>query len=106
MQKFEYGDTVATVTDGKICFEIPINNLVYAFNYSPDNPSEDGEQFVKVKEDKTQEFAEYIAKHMIEPSNQETGASYFEDAIDRVFDEVFESYEDFAEYPEYDDDEE
>ena len=49
MKKFEYGDTVASVTDDKVCFEIPIDNLEYAFNYSPDNPSEDGEQFVKVK---------------------------------------------------------
>lgn len=105
MKKFEVGDIVASVTNDKVCFEIPIDNLVYAFNYSPDNPSEDGEQFVKVKEDQIQEFAEYVARKMIEPSNQETGASYFEEAIDKVFNEVFECYEDFAEYPEYDDDE-
>lgn len=102
MKKFECGDIVATVTDDKICFEVPIDNLVYAFNWSPDNPSEDGEQFVKVKEGRSQEFAEYVAKHMIEPSDQETGLSFFEEAIDKVFDEVFESYEDFADYPEYD----
>lgn len=105
MKKFEYGDTVATVTDYKVCFEIPINNLVGAFNYNPDNPSEDGKQFVRVKEGKTQEFAEYVAKNMIEPYDHETGLSYFDEAIYKIFNEVFESYEDFAGYPEYDDEE-
>lgn len=101
---FEENGFEATVTSDKVRWEIPIDNLANAFNYSPENPSEDGEKFVEIKEDKTHEFAEFVAKTMMQPYNQETGASYIEEALDKVFNEVFEGYEDFADYPEYDDD--
>lgn len=104
MKKFEENGFTATVTKDKVRWEIPISNLIFAFNNSPENPSEDGEQYITVKRGKRQEFAEFVAKTMFNECDQETGASYIEQAIDGVFREIFEDYKDFAKYPEYEED--
>lgn len=102
MKKIEGNGLTATVTDKVIRWEIPISNLIFAFNNSPENYSEDGENFIKVKKGKRQEFAEYVAQQLMEPCDSETGLSHIEQAIDNVFLSVFEGYEDFAKYPGYD----
>lgn len=100
--EFISGETKAIVTSDKICWEIPIETLITAFSYSPDNPSEDGEHYVEIKENKKQEFAKFVAYTMIRPYDTETGLSILEAAIDKVFMEVFEGYETFAFYPHID----
>ena len=42
MKKFEENGFTATVTDKVVRWEIPISNLINAFNNSPENYSEDG----------------------------------------------------------------
>ena len=99
MKKYKYNGFTATVTDKVVQWEIPINNLVRAFNLSPENPTADGEHYVKIKRGKKQEFAEYVAQMMFDECDQETGASHIEQAIDDVFKTIYEDEKDFAKYP-------
>lgn len=104
MKKFKYFDYVATVTDKVVRWEIPIANLIYAFENSPDNPSEDGENFISIRKDKKKDFAEFIAKALMEECNQNTGESYIEKAIGECFIErIYEEYQEFAKYPDDED---
>lgn len=104
MKKFENNGFTATVTKDVVRWEIPISNLIKAFNDSPNNYSEDGENFISVKKGKRQEFAEYVAQQLIEQQcDSETGATHLEQAIENVFEEVFSSDEEFAKYPGFDD---
>lgn len=103
MKKFENNGFTATVTKDVVRWEIPIRNLIHAFNYSPNNYSEDGENFISVKRGKRQEFAEYVAQQLIMQCDGETGASHMEQAIENVFEEVFSGDEEFAKYPGFDD---
>lgn len=102
MKKFEENGFTATVTDKVVRWEIPISNLINDFNNSPENYSEDGENYIKVKKGKRQEFAEYVAQQLMEQCDTETGMSHIEQAIENVFLNVFEGDEDFAKYPGYD----
>ncbi len=103
MKKFKENGFTSTVTKDVVRWEIPISNLINAFNNSPENYSEDGEHYITVKRDKRQEFAEYVAQQLMLECDSETGASHIEQAIDNVFLGVFEGNEEFAHYPEYDD---
>jgi hypothetical protein len=105
VKKIEYNGFTATVTNGKVKWEIPISNLINAFYYCPMNIYEDEEDGIKIKRGKRQEFAEYVARKMLDEANQDTGASYIEEALDKVFEEAYESGCDFIKYPdeEYDD---
>lgn len=103
IKKFEGNGFTATVTDKVVRWEIPITNLINAFNNSPENYSEDGENYIEVKKRCRRDFAEYVAQQLMEPCDSETGLSHIEQAIDNVFLDVFEGDEDFANYPEYED---
>jgi len=105
MKKFECNGFTATVTNKVVRWEISISNLKCAFNNSPENYSEDGEHFIKVKKGKLKEFAEYVAEQLIISENADTGSSFLEEAIDQAFEQVFESDEEFAYYPESDEEE-
>ena len=98
-KKFHNNGFTATVTDKVVRWEIPIDNLVNAFKLSDYNYSTDGEHYITVKKDKKQEFAEYVAQKMFDECDQNTGASYIEQAIDEVFETIFEDDKDFADYP-------
>lgn len=101
MNKFEENGFTATVTDKVVRWEISIVNLVNALELSPENPSEDGENFVSIKRGKKKEFAEFVAKALMDQCDQETGESYIEKALDECFRErIFEEYQEFAKYPE------
>ncbi len=103
MKKFEYNGFTATVTKDKVKWEIPISNLINAFYYSPMNMFEDEDSGTKIKKDKRQEFAEYIAEKMFDEVDSETGASYIEEALDKVFEEAYESGAEFIKYADEDD---
>lgn len=101
MKKFKNFDYIATVTDKVVRWEIPIANLIDAFENSPENPSEDGENFVSIRRGKKKEFAEFIAKALMYECDQNTGESYIEKALSECFREhIFEDYKEFAKYPE------
>lgn len=77
------------LTKKKLKIEISIKNLVSAFELSPNNFDES-----KVKRGKRNEFAKFVAEHIIAECDSETGDTYMTDAFDSVFDLLFEGYED------------
>lgn len=98
-EKFESLGFTATVTKLKVKIEIPISNLVQGFEVSPNNFED-----AKVKRGYRQAFARYIAKHLVDGSNPDTGESPIMEAIEQVFEDMFEGAEDFIKYPEDDED--
>lgn len=101
MKKFEENGFTATVTDKVVRWEIPIANLINVLELSPENPSEDGENFVSIRRGKKKEFAEFVAKALMYECDQNTGESYIEKALSECFREhIFEDYKEFAKYPE------
>lgn len=94
MKKFENLGFTTKLTNDKLTIEIPIRNLVTAFEFCPNNYDES-----KVKRGKRQMFAEFVAKQIIEEClDSETGESPMSRAFDSVFDLLFEGYEDGEEF--------
>lgn len=98
MKKIEYNGFTATITGDKVKWEIPISNLAFAFENNPTNMYEDETCGTRIRRGKRHEFAEYVVKKMFDEADQDTGASYIEEALDKVFEEVYESGEDFIKY--------
>jgi|GEM_PF-1634174 hypothetical protein len=101
MKKFEDNGFTTIVTSDKIKIEIPIANLICAFENSPDNMCENGEPMT-VKRGKRQDFAEFIAGNLLSEKDSETGETYISGAFDGVFTLLFEGYaigDDFVNYP-------
>ncbi len=100
MKKFENLGFTTKLTDKKLTIEIPIKNLVCAFEFAPNNYDES-----KVKRGKRQMLAEFVAKKIIEEClDSETGDSPMSNAIDSVFDLLFEGYEDGSEFIKFEED--
>ena len=100
MKKFENLGFISKLTDEKLTIEIPIKNLVSAFELCPNNYDES-----KVKRGKRQLFAEYVAKQILEECDQETGDTYISNAFDSVFELLFEGFEDGSEFIDFGDEE-
>lgn len=98
-EKFESLGFTATVTKQKLKIEIPISNLVQGFEVSPNNYAD-----AKVKRGHRQAFAKYLAQHLVDGSNPDTGESPIMEAVEQVFEDMFEGTEDFIKYPEEDED--
>lgn len=93
MKQFENMGFTSTVTTDKLKIEIPISNLVFAFESAPNNcVGEDGSPS-RIKRGKRQQFAEWVAEHIIDEHDQETGASFIAEAFDNLFEQIFEGYE-------------
>ena len=90
MKKFENSGFTSILTNDKLKIEIPISNLVCAFNNCPDNPIGDGQ--LKVKRGKRKEFAEFCAEYIVDECNCETGDTYLTEAFDRLFNQLFEGF--------------
>lgn len=86
MIKYEDDLVTTTVTDKKLKIEIPIKCLVNAFEYYPDNYCE-----AKVKRGKRQQFANYLAKAILQEIDQDTGNNLVKDMFDRAFEELLEN---------------
>lgn len=100
MKKFEDNGFTSIITNDKLKIEIPIANLVNAFNYNPNNYD------CKIKRGKRKEFAEFLAKHIFDESDQETGANYIQEAFDKVFEMAMEDFDnDFIKFEDEDYDE-
>jgi len=93
MKKFENLGFTSKLTSKKLIIEIPIKNLVAAFEFCPDNYDES-----KVKRGKRQLFAEFVAKQILNECDSETGDTPISRAFDSVFELLFEGYEDGAEF--------
>jgi hypothetical protein len=95
MKKYKDGDNgkciVTSVNNKAIVIEIPISTLVTAFNYLEANA--DG---TVVKRGKRQVFAELVAEHLHDEIDQETGASYITDMLDKLFVDFGEGHIDTA----------
>ena len=98
MKKFkEKGTGYSTsVDEKKLIIQVPISTLVSAFNYAPDNY--DG---VIVKRGKRQAFAEFIAKHINDEFDSETGASYLTEMLDKMFSAITDGDYDIPELVKY-----
>ena len=83
------------VTNDKIKIEVKISGAINAFNNNPTNYCPN----ITVKRGKRKEFAEYLAKSLIEVGNSETGDSLVMEMFDQIFEQIFESAEDFCNYP-------
>jgi hypothetical protein len=101
MKKFENLGFTTKLTNQKLTIEIPIKNLVTAFELSPNNYDES-----KVKRGKRQMFAEFVAKQILEECDSETGDTHISRAFDSVFDLLIEGYEDGREFIKFGDEEE
>lgn len=88
MKKFEDMGFTSIVTNDKLKIEIPIKNLVIAFQACPNNYDED-----TIKRGKRQAFAEWVAEMVVSECDQEDGASFLHKMFDAVFDQYFEGYE-------------
>lgn len=93
-EKFESLGFTATVTKQKLKIEIPISNLIQGFEVSPNNFDE-----AKVKRGHRQAFAKYLAQHLVDGSNPDTGESPIMEAIEQVFEDMSEGAEEFIKYP-------
>lgn len=106
MKKFDCGaGFISTVTDKKLKLEIPISNLVCAFECAPNNMTDTGGQ-ITVKRGKRKEFAEWVAEYILDEANSEDGAAHIHKAFDSVFDLLLEGYEDGQEFLDYAEEEE
>ncbi len=93
MKKFENLGFTTKLTNEKLSIEIPIKNLVTAFEFCENNYDES-----KVKRGKRQMFAEFVAKQIINECDSETGDSPITKAFDSVFELLFEGFEDGTEF--------
>ena len=93
MKEFERLGLTSKLTNEILSIEIPIDNLVNAFELCPNNYHED-----KVKKDKKQMFAEFIAQQILNECDSETGDTHISKAFDSVFDLLIEGYEDGSEF--------
>lgn len=85
MKQFKENGTgyKTVVDDKKLIIEIPISTLVCAFNYFPNNV-----EGSVIKSGKRQAFAEFVAEHLHDEIDSETGASYITDMFDKMFDAI------------------
>lgn len=97
---YENAGFTSSLQNGVLRIEIPIENLVTAFENCPNNFDE-----LTIKKGCELEFADFVAEHIVDECDQETGDTYMTDAADHVFELIFEGYEDpeFVVYPEEED---
>jgi len=100
MKKFENLGFTSKLTNTKLIIEIPVKILVSAFEFYPNNYDES-----KVKKGKRQMFAEFVAEHILDECDSESGDTFISKALDGVFDLLIEGYEDGREFIEFGEDE-
>lgn len=98
MEKFNGAGFISTVTQDKLKLEIPIANLVCAFEGDPNNTGDDYGNPFTIKRGKRQEFAKWVAKWILEEADCEDGTAHIHKAFDSVFELLYEGYEDGEEF--------
>lgn len=96
MKKFENMGFTTIVTNDKVKIEIPISGLVGGFKWHESNLFDK----VAIRRGMRKQFAEWFAEQIIAEEDPETGSSFIANAVDRVFELIFEGFEtpDFAHY--------
>lgn len=74
-----------SVDDKELHMTISIKDLKYLFETDSENFDES-----KVKRGKQKEFAEWVAKMLLEESNQETGEPYWSNPFREIFESAME----------------
>jgi len=91
--KYEGLGVATTVKKDKLIIEVPIDSLINGFNLSPNNHDK---SIIEI--DKKLEFANYVAKQLVDNSDPETGYSPILIMLDNIFNEILEGAEDFVNY--------
>lgn len=73
------------VDNSKLCMQISIKDLKYLFETDSENFDES-----KVQRGKQKEFAEWVAKMLLEESDQETGEPYWFNPFRGIFESALE----------------
>ncbi len=95
-----------TITKDKLKMEISLKDLVFLFENSPNNFDSMGENPVKIKRGKRQEFAEFMVKTLMDYSHYDENDTRWGRAFEESFSEIFEGYEEGEEFCKYSTDEE
>lgn len=93
------------ITKDKLKMEISLKDLVFLFENSPNNFDSMGEEPIKIKRGKRQDFAEFIAKTLMDYSRYDENDTRWGRAFEETFSEIFDGYEgaeDFCKYTDYD----
>ena len=90
------------VTNDKLKMEISLKDLVFLFENSENNVADI--EPITIKRGKRQEFAEYFVEHLQDYSVYNDNDTRWGIGFEEVFNDIFESSEDFAKYPEDDED--
>ena len=85
------------ITKDKLKMEINIKDLVFLFENSPNNDI--GNEPITIKRGKRQDFVKYFVEHLQEYSMYNDNDTRWGIGFEEVFDDIFESFEDFAKYP-------
>lgn len=99
MQKYsEESAFKVETTKTALKIEIKLKDLEFLFKESPNN--EFAEKPIKVKRGRRAEFADFIARHITEAEDPDTGDNPIMKMFEDAFMEIFEGAEDFCTYPE------
>jgi len=100
MKKFEEQLIKFYITNDKLKMEISLKDLVFLFENCPNNMDYNGNfPGCKIKRGKKQEFAEYVVRMLLDDAPYERDTIRIGEPFDDIFEEIFEGYEDFCEYP-------
>jgi hypothetical protein len=102
MKEFNKQALKFKITEDKIKMEITLEDLKNIFELAPNN-TYDGENIaVTIKEDRLQDFTEYVVRFLLDDEFQDSSMPNWGVPFQRAFDEIIEGYEDFGKYTEYD----
>jgi len=94
------------IDDSKLKMEISLDDLVFLFENCPNNMDDCGNcPGYKIKPDMKQEFAEYVVRMLLDDAPYERDAIRIGEPFDDIFEGIMESYEDFCQYPNDEEDE-
>lgn len=100
MKKYDEQLMKFTITNDKLKMEIPLKELVWLFHNSPNNVS-DGEGLAyKIIKNKTQEFAEFIVRNLMDIDGYNDDVVLWGIPFEKVFERIYEDDLDFIIYPE------
>jgi len=103
MKKFDDQLMKFTVTKNKLKMEISLKDLVFLFENSSNNITDNSTEAITIQRRKRQEFAEFVVEMLMDYSRYDENDTRWGRAIEEVFEEIFEGYEEgegFCKYPE------
>ena len=98
MRKFNTQVLKIAITEEKLKMEISLKDLKRLFETNDKNTYNGIDTGVTVKENMIKEYAAYIARFLLDDEYQDNSMPNWLVPFQKVFDEIVEGYEDFAEY--------